>query len=141
MPSWNEREQQLAALRTFLSTLSANAHDRLRVENFEWFMSSIMEPRFEAWDQKGLSGRFSPLGEREILQSLREKGGHGRQLSTLDRAAFLVAETLGPRILFILGSLYLVFRLMIIILAFISLRAMPDTVYDTTWAKNIPSVQ
>ncbi|KAN0116864.1 hypothetical protein V8E51_002841 [Hyaloscypha variabilis] len=135
------REQQLAALRTFLSTLSANAHDRLRVENFEWFMSSIMEPRFEAWDQKVLSDRFPPLGEREILQSLREKSGHGRQLSTLDRAAFLVAKTLGPRILFILGSLYLVFRLMIIILAFISLRAMPDTVYDTTWAKNIPSVQ
>jgi hypothetical protein len=96
-----------------------------------------MERRFEA-------RRHSPLfrlrlEKGEILRSLRAKAGG--QLTTLDRAALFVGENVGGYILFVIGYLYFIFRICIIVLALISLKSMPDSVYDTTWAKNIPSVQ
>jgi hypothetical protein len=39
------------------------------------------------------------------------------------------------------GIVYCAARLSVIVLAFSSLRSMPDSVYVTTWAKNIPDVQ
>jgi hypothetical protein len=141
MLAWekNNRDQQIAALRAFVSTLPPTPSNQVKRENFEWFMSDIMELRFEAQRQSATYVSRLPLERGEILRSLRERAG--RQVSTLDRVASFVGANAGAYILLITGFLYLSFRICIIGLALISLRSMPDSVYDTTWAKNIPSVQ
>jgi len=139
MPARGNGEQQVAALRTFVSTLPQTPWNQLRTENFEWFMTDIMERRFEARRQSGSYVSRLRLERGEIWQSLKKKAG--RQVSTLDRAALFVGENAGVYILLATGFLYLIFRIGIIVLALVSLRSMPDSVYDTTWAKNIPSIQ
>jgi hypothetical protein len=139
MPIWNNREQQVAALRAYVSTLPSTHRNQIQTENFEWFMNNIMERRFEARGQSSSYVSRLKLEKGEILRSLRERAG--RQVSTLDRAALFVGHKVGAYQLLAIGFLYLIFRICIIVLALISLRSMPDSVYDTTWAKNIPSVQ
>jgi hypothetical protein len=53
----------------------------------------------------------------------------------------LLPEFVNLGILYATGIIYCLARLSIIILAFSSLRAMPDSVYKTTWAIAIPNVQ
>ena len=135
MPDWKNREQAVAAFRTFLSTLHPTPWNQLRTENFEWFMTDILEPTSNL-DFSRLTLWFH---WREIWQSLKKKTGW--QLSILERAAFFVGVNDGAYVLVAIGFLYFIFRICIIVLALISLRSMPDSVYDATWAKNIPSVQ
>jgi hypothetical protein len=137
MSDWENREQAVAAFRTFLSTLPPNPWNQLRTENFEWFMTDLMERKCE-WRQSSLYAVVL-LEWEEIWQSLKKKAGG--ELSILDRAAVVIGHIVGPFILLTTGFLYFIFRVCIIVLALTSLRSMPDSVYDATWAKNIPSVQ
>lgn len=137
MPAW--KEQRVAALRAYVSSLPPTPLNWVRKENFEWFMTDIMERRFESRRRLILEVSPLPLEEAEIWQILKKKTGG--QMSILDRAAFVVGKELGRYILIVIGFLYFIFRVCIIVLALISLRSMPDSVYDATWAKNIPSVQ
>jgi hypothetical protein len=142
MPDWKNREQAVATFRTFLSTLHPTPWNQLRTENFEWFMTDILEPSFESRRQSNLdfSRRLTLCFQwRQIWQSLKKKTGG--QLSILDRAAVVIGDDVGGYLLLASGFLYFIFRICIIVLALISLRSMPDSVYDATWAKNIPSVQ
>lgn len=139
MPAWDNREKQVAALRAYVSTLPPTPLNRIRKENFEWFMTDIMERRFGSRRLSNLDVSHQRLEEEVIWPSLKKRAGG--QLSTLDRAASFVSDKLGGYILLVIGFLYLIFRICIIVLALISLRSMPDSVYDATWAKNIPSVQ
>jgi hypothetical protein len=139
MLAWKNREQAVAAFRTFLSTLPRTPWNKLRTEDFEWFMTDIMERRFESWRQSNRDASSLRLDRGEIWQSLKKKTGG--QLSILDRAAVVIGDDVGANILFATGFLYFIFRVCIIVLALISLRSMPDSIYDATWAKNIPSFQ
>ncbi|KUJ13376.1 uncharacterized protein LY89DRAFT_785094 [Mollisia scopiformis] len=52
----------------------------------------------------------------------------------------ILPESVNIAILLTAGIIYCLARLSIIALAFSSLRSMPDSVYKTTWAKDIPNV-
>lgn len=53
----------------------------------------------------------------------------------------LFARSVNLTIVYVTGIMYCLARLSIIGVAFSSLRQMPDSVYTTTWATNIPSLQ
>jgi hypothetical protein len=53
----------------------------------------------------------------------------------------LLNETVNLYIIYLTGIIYCLARLTIIALLFSSLRAMPDSVYETTWANVIPNTQ
>jgi hypothetical protein len=139
MLTWDNREQQVAAPRAYVNTLLPTPLNWIRKENFEWFMTDIMERRFESWRQSNQDVSRPRVEDVEIWQSLKKKAGG--QVSILDRAAFVIGVRFGEYILPAIGFLYFIFRICIIVLALISLRSMPDSVYGATWAKNIPSVQ
>jgi hypothetical protein len=82
------------------------------------------------WRTVGMGGDLAKLEKKA-----------GGELSILDRAAVVIGHIVGPSILLTTGFLYFIFRICIIVLVLTSLRSMPDSVYDATWAKNIPSVQ
>jgi len=139
---WDDRDRHIAEFRTYIAGQNTSARGRMRAENFECFMSHVLEPRINDAKQNSdiwpLGGMF--LSKLELLKGLRER--NGASLSVLERTAFILdARRFGSRVLLVFGSIYVLFRLLIIVLALIGLRAMSDSVYDTTWARNIPSVQ
>ena len=133
IPRWRDLETELSAFRTFIAKQD-NPDDQIGAKNFEWFLADLQKSKTNMrkmqvddrkWElaKRFRERKFAPFSFLERIAVYLEKGD-------LPNYAFLVA-----------AFFYIVFRLLIIILSFISLRAMPDTVYDTTWAKNIPSVQ
>jgi hypothetical protein len=53
----------------------------------------------------------------------------------------LLPRNVNLAIIYATGIIYCLARFILIGLAFSSLRAMPDSVYQTTWASNIPAFQ
>jgi hypothetical protein len=129
---------QLKPFRAYIKKQETSPGSHIRVENFEWLLNEFVLPRFEPHvDHDDLN---DGLQTDRLIIRLRERTGNA--LSLLERTALAwEASDRGPYIFLVLGSIYSLFRLLIIVLSFTSLRAMPNSVYDTTWAKNIPSVQ
>jgi hypothetical protein len=76
------------------------------------------------------------MDEKIELKSLRESGK-----TDLFPKKVLLPRSINLSILYATGILYCLARLSIIALALSSFRAMPDSVYWTTWAKVLPNVQ
>ena len=134
VPGWTNKEENLAAFYDFVNKQANSEEGRTRAADFEWLLAEIVGRSFES--SRDFFHRHS--SGRELTLRLRKR--QGTQLSLLEKAA-LDDRQFGSSIFLVVGLIYVVFRLLIILLSFISLRAMPDTVYDSTWAKNLPSVQ
>jgi hypothetical protein len=130
-------DDQLAEFRRYIVEQNNSPAGQTRADNFEWFMTQIMAPAFIS-DLKYTD--FTLYKTLTLVERLR--GRNGTHLSFLEKSLCILAVHGFGRWIFLIASfLYIMFRLLIIVLSLISLRAMTDTVYDTTWAKNIPSVQ
>jgi hypothetical protein len=138
--TWEDRDRKLAGLRTFISSQSTNPAGQIRAQNFEWFLTQFLEPRLDVQDNRLAISLFLLLGGPRLIEELRKRNGKRRSL--LEKAVYeLERRRIGPWIFLALRLIYVLFRLLIIVLSVTSLRAMSDSLYDTTWAKNIPSVQ
>jgi hypothetical protein len=140
IPRWLQRDREISAIRHFIAENSTTIEEQARRENFEWFLTEFQLLENETDNEEFRGGRVL-LGKKwELVRMLKAR--NGTAFSLLERTAiYLGSCRFGEYVLLAAGSLYIIFRLLIIMLSFTSLRAMPDTVYDTTWAKNIPSVQ
>jgi hypothetical protein len=93
-----------------------------------------------------LSERTFQLSKHfELLRELIDGNGAKKLVDNAKTNIFpqkpLLPKGVNLVILYITSLIYCVSRLAIIGLAFSCLRSMPDGVYVTTWARNIPAVQ
>jgi hypothetical protein len=139
---WNETDPQLAEFISYVKEKGTTPQGRIRAENLDWFLTDMVMPRLKdpssAWRVTS-EGYDVFLSTTEILESLSQK--KGRNLSCLEKIALGYDKSFFGQLNLLFGLLYVIFHLLIITLSFTSLRAMSDSVYDTTWARNIPSVQ
>jgi hypothetical protein len=131
-------DNQINAFKSYIAQQNLTPDDQ-GAQNVEWFLSQFVLPQIE--------GRSAGYDERSTLATIthliaRLRQRTGNTLSVWEKAVLAWGYNGWGRYLSLaLGSLYCISRLLLIILSFTSFRAMPDSVYDTTWAKNIPSVQ
>jgi hypothetical protein len=138
---WDESDPELPEFLRYVAEQKRTPDGQIRAENFDWLLTHIVKQKLEAMPSIAGNSHSSVIVTRkEILESLNER--RGRRLSSWEKTVMAFEQGVYGEITgFAFGVLYIGFHLLIIILSFTSLRAMPNSVYDTTWAKNIPSVQ
>lgn len=141
-PKTNSAEARRPYREIFLSPSSGDGGDYRLWDDMVRFMNR--EPPF----QERTSLEVLPEHFAEQFGTLRELMDGNGPKKLVDNAKTnvfpqkpLLPKAVNLGILYVTSLIYCVSRLTIIGLAFSCLRSMPDGVYITTWARNVPAVQ